>query len=127
MAGRQWAAQRYTYHEDDTMPTMMNATELQKAYEGSYYAILGAGGDLAQWTEGYEGLLAEEGIGKPAEWFQTTGAAVNQFAGGSDPFEKDLTILLFPLDGLETGKLAMFKLRMEDRWFDDVVQNMRNK
>lgn len=41
-----------------------------------------------------------------------------------DPFRDDLTVLTFPLDGLHVGKLAMFKLTMEDRWFDDVTDNM---
>lgn len=109
-------------------------TDLGEAAEGSYYTILGTGGDLDEWVEGYEKLLADEGIGKPIQWYQTTGAAINKhkvraFGGGrlheNDGFQDDLAALLFPLDGLDVGKLAIFKLQMRDRWFDDVIDNMR--
>jgi len=112
--------------------TEVETLDLKKAKEGSYYFISGAGGDLAEWVKGYEDLLEQEGIGKPVKWFQTTGAAVNDFAfpGGwmttmRQAFPHDLTCLAFPLDGLNAGKLAMFKMRAQDRWFDDVVDNMR--
>lgn len=111
-----------------TITTITTLDDLAKAYDGSYYTIEGAGGDLNEWVEGYEGLLAEEGIGKPVEWFTTTGAAVNLYAHPSNPndlYKFDLTFLMFPLDGLDIGKLAIFKIKMQDRWFDDIVQNMR--
>jgi hypothetical protein len=105
---------------------------LQMAYEGSYYFIGGCGDPLDEWVTGYHGLLAEEGIGEPREWFKTTGALVNDFAfpegwisTNHDCFKPDLTVLMFSLDGLNAGKLALFKLRMQDRWFDDVIDNMR--
>ena len=106
-------------------------TDLDPAYKGSYYTIPGAGGDLAEWTTGYEDLLAKENIGKPTVWYTTTGAAVNSYAGegvaARDQFPSDLTFLLFPLDGLNAGKLAMLKLAMADRWFDDIIDNMRRE
>jgi hypothetical protein len=105
------------------------AVDLSIAYDGSYYTICGAGGDLAEWENGYNDLMAKEGIGHPLAWFQTTGEAVNAFAAGlgqevTNPFSDDLTILMFPIDGLHAGKLAIFKLMMQDRWFDDIVNNM---
>lgn len=106
----------------------MNATSHQDAYEGSYYTILGAGGDLGEWVADYNKLLAEEGIGTPTSWSKTTGESINNYAAThgevTDPFKDDLTILTFPLDGLHVGKLALFRLRMEDRWFDDIIDNM---
>jgi hypothetical protein len=109
--------------------TDIKTADLAAAHAGSYYTIAGAGGDLQEWITGYGDLLEQEGIGRPAAWFQTTGQAVNTFAGPAvasrDQFPSDLAILLFPLDGLAVGKLAIFKLRMRDRWFDDVVDNMR--
>lgn len=106
--------------------------DLASAEGGSYYFIGGAGGDLDEWVTGYEELLVKEEIGKPVRWHQTNGAAINHHAehGGydvadRDHFPSDLVCLLFPLDGLDVGRLAMFKLRMEDRWFDDVIMNMR--
>jgi len=114
---------------------VLNSTDLTEAYDGSYYFIAGAGGDLSEWVNGYNALLNQNEIGEPVEWFQTTGATVNLFAArkkgaviaDADQFPDDLTCLLFPLDGLNAGKLAIFKLQMEDRWFDDVIQNMRSK
>lgn len=112
--------------------TISAMDNLAVAYGGSFYTILGAGGDPSEWMEGYEELLAEEEIGKPKRWYQTTGAAVNEFADSGayfieprDRFPADLAVLLFPLDGLNVGTLAMFKLKMQDRWFDDVIDNMR--
>jgi hypothetical protein len=106
--------------------------DLTAAYEGSWYFIAGTGEPLAEWVEGYEKLLAEAEIGKPTGWFQTTGALINDYAYpegwvSTNPrcFQPGLACLLFPLDGLHVGRLAMFKIRLEDRWFDDVIDNMR--
>lgn len=116
-----------------TEPNITRVTtlaSLSDAERGSYYTILGAGGDLDEWVVGYERLLVEQGIGRPVTWYSTTGAAVNAFTRPTDPrdrFADDLTILLFPLDGLNVGALAMFKLAMTDRWFDDVVANIRTR
>ena len=98
---------------------------LREAYNSSYYTILGAGGDLQEWVDGYNQMLSEEGIGKPAAWFSAKGAAVNKEFGltGDEAFKARLTILFFPLDGLDIGKLAIFKLKMEDRWFDDIIDD----
>lgn len=108
--------------------TITTLHDLQKAKDGSYYTVVGAGGDLQEWLEGYQEIFDTEGIGTISEWFQTSGAAVNHFSGveyGSpNAFPADLVILLFPIDGLNPGKLAMLKLRMQDRWFDDVIDNM---
>jgi hypothetical protein len=116
--------------KEAVMPELL--VHLGTAYEGSWYFIAGAGGDLAEWTKGYEDLMVEAGIGKPKKWYRTVGAAINRYAerGGfavahTDTFRDDLPCLLFPLDGLDIGKLAVFKVRMEDRWFDDVIENMR--
>lgn len=109
------------------------AEDLAAAYEGSYYTILGTGGSIDEWVENYETILKEREIGKPVEWFQTTGREINLYAakikGGyvhsADQFKLDLGVLIFPLTDLNLGRLAGFKIQMEDRWFDDIVQNMR--
>lgn len=115
-----------------TVLSVSRQRQLEMAYDGSFYFIAGCGEPISEWIEGYEKLLDEAGIGKPVRWYQTTGAAVNRYAGDiprpdTDYFQEDVTCLLFPLNGLHTGKLAIFKLRMEDRWFDDVIQNMRRQ
>lgn len=116
---------------DARIKIVKSQKQLDKAYRGSYYFIAGVGGDVAEWVDGYEELLEKEEIGKPTQWYITSGAAVNSFAGNipcpeRDYFQEDLTILMFPLDGLSAG-LPLFKFKMEDRWFDDVIQNMRRR
>ncbi len=99
--------------------------DLRAAYKGSYYTIIGAGGDLQEWVDGYNKMLEEQGIGKPQAWFKATGAQVNKEFGltGNEAFKARLIILFFPLDDLDIGRLAVFKLKMGDRWFDDIIDN----
>ncbi|MBR1589535.1 MAG: hypothetical protein IJ657_00425 [Acidaminococcaceae bacterium] len=103
----------------------INKVNLKSAYNGSYYTITGAGGDLQEWIDGYEKMLAEKEIGKPKTWFTAKGAQVNKEFGltGNEAFKARLTILFFPLDDLDISRLAIFKIRMGDRWFDDVIDN----
>jgi len=106
--------------------TKLEAEDLNRAEEGSFYTISGAGGDLNDWVEGIQGLLDEREIGTVREWATCFGGDVNRYAGETkDPFPADLVVLMFSLDGLDIGKLAMLKLQLQDRWFDDIVQNMR--
>ncbi len=95
------------------------------AYDGSYYTILGCGGGLGEWTTGYTELLEESCIGTPKQFITFTGddLNINYSLIGDNAYKPDLTCLMFTLDGLDTGKLAIFKLRMGDRWFDDIADN----
>lgn len=100
---------------------------LQEAYDGSYYTIIGCGGDLQEWKNGYQDMLNKEEIGTITKWIEFTGKDMNEELDlkGNDRYSDDLHFLAFNLDGLDVGKLAMFKLRMGDRWFDDIVNNLR--
>lgn len=100
---------------------------LNEAYEGSYYTILGCGGDLNEWKNGYQEMLDKEEIGTISKWVEFTGADMNNELelSGKDRYPNDLHILAFSLDGLNISKLAMFKIRMGDRWFDDIIDNLR--
>ena len=107
---------------------LQKVTDLAKfneMYEGSYYTITGAGGDLNEWVKGYEDLLSEAKIGTPIEWYSFTGKQMNEHYGlsGSKAYPSDLNFLSFSLTNLEVGKLAIFKLQRGDRWFDDIVEN----
>ncbi|MDE6754470.1 MAG: hypothetical protein K2J82_07645 [Muribaculaceae bacterium] len=99
------------------------------AYEGSYYTILGCAGDLNEWTTGYGDLLERSSIGTPKEFYTFKGADMNEHYGLTDnnAYNDDLTCLMFPLNGLDTAKLSMFRLRAQDRWFDDIVDNNRRR
>lgn len=99
--------------------------DFEKMYDGSYYTITGCGGDLNDWKNGYEELLKKEDIGEIKEWEHFTGKEINSFYGlsGNVAYQNDLNFLAFPLDGLDIGKLTIFKIMMKDRWFDDIVDN----
>lgn len=114
-----------------TIQPLTTPADLAKARAGSYLTLIGTGGDLQDWVDGVTGMLQDEEIGTPQAWYQTTGAAVNRYAGDDvdpdDQFPDDLTFLLVPLDGLHIGRLAMFRLTcgLDARWFDDLIDNMR--
>lgn len=108
----------------------MDAIELgidtiQQAYDDWYYTILGAGGDLNEWIEGYQKLCNTKNIGTIKQWYVTKGSVLNQKWNleGNDRFKDDLTILMFDYEGMNIGKLAIFKLNMGDRWFTDIIDN----
>lgn len=108
---------------------MEKLTNLNEAVEGSYYTITGAGGDVNEWVNGYNGMLKEAKIGTPKKWYTFTGKDMNETYSlrGTTEYPEDLTFLAFPLDGLNVGKLAMFKIKNDDRWFDDIVNNNAHK
>lgn len=99
--------------------------DFDKMYSGSWYTITGVGGDETEWKDGYQKLLDEQGIGTIKEWVEFTGAEMNTRYGltGDNAYPDDLHFLAFPLDGMDVPKLAIFKMRMQDRWFDDIVDN----
>ena len=101
--------------------------QLENLYKTSAYTIIGCGGSLDEWVNGYNEMLAEQKIGTPEEGYTYTGKDVNAQYGlqGSNRFSDDLVFLSFKLNGLDLGKLAMFRLRMGDKWFDDLIDNSR--
>lgn len=101
----------------------------EKAYTGSYYTITGAGGDLEKWKQGIQGLLDKQEIGTIKEWITFTGKDMNENYSltGNNRYPDNLTFLAFSLEGLNVGKLAIFKIMMGDRWFDDIVDNNRRR
>lgn len=103
----------------------LDSVSFDEMYNGSFYTIIGAGGELSEWVNGYEELLAKDGIGKPEYWATFKGHDINDHYDfeGNNRFQEDLNFLVFPLDGLNVGKLALFRLRCGDKWFDDLVNN----
>lgn len=97
----------------------------RKMYEGSWFTIIGAGGDINEWKEGLQNMLTEENIGTITEWATFKGIDYNSYyeTTGDNRYPDDITFLAFSIEGLNIGRLAMFKLRMGGRWFDDVVDN----
>ena len=101
--------------------------DLKKAYSDAWYTVVGAGGNLQEWVDGMGELLTKEGIGQPKEWFVSKGSDVNRtfHLKGKNRFKADLVFLFFPLDGMDIYALATFKIRMNDHWFCDVIDNRR--
>ncbi|MDE6695524.1 MAG: hypothetical protein K2K25_01455 [Muribaculaceae bacterium] len=100
-----------------------------EAYDGSYYTVIGCGGDLGTWTTGYSKMLKEAGIGEPRQFITFKGGDMNFSYGltGDNAYSDDLTFIMFPLDGLDVPKLAIFRLREGDKWFDDIVDNNQRR
>ena len=103
--------------------TNLNKANLSKAYNCWYYTIIGAEGDLQKWLNGYEKMMDEQKIGKPTEWYYCHGNDVNREFKLTEKFEDDIVFLLFPIDGLDISRLAVFKIRMNDHWFTDIIDN----
>lgn len=103
--------------------------QLKELANTSAYTITGAGGNLNEWIEGYNKMLKEQEIGEPKEWYTFSGKQMNEVfdLSGDNQYNSSLTFLAFPLDNLNVGKLAIFKLRMQDRWFDGIVENNRER
>ena len=108
---------------------MLERVDFEKAYRGSYYTILGCGGDLKEWINGYEEMLKESGIGTPTRWYFCDGRDINRKfrLKGDNAFRNDLVCLFFPIKNLRVSKLAVFKLKMGDGWFDDIINNTLRK
>lgn len=96
-----------------------------KLYNEAWYTIEGAGGNLDDWEKGYQDLLDQEGIGKVRKWVTYTGKDMNEWAQLTEDnaYPDNFTFISFSLDGLDLNKLAIFKLKMKDRWFNDIVDN----
>lgn len=97
-----------------------------QAYQGNYYTIIGCDGDINEWKEGYAKILNDSCIGTIRHWIEFTGADMNRVYGltGSNAYMDDLQFLAFRLeDDMNIGKLAILKLRLGDRWFNDIVDN----
>lgn len=107
------------------LKTISTAEEFEMLYKGSAYTVTGAGGPLEQWMTGITQELEKEKIGTPKEFYTFKGKQMNENYGlsGKVAYKDDITFLSFPLEGLDINKLAMFKIRMQDRWFDDIVDN----
>lgn len=111
--------------EARTIRRMSDVINFEKMERGSWYTITGCGGNLNDWKDGYQNLLNHENIGTIRQWVEFTGADMNAYyrLSSDNAYPNDLHFLAFPLDGLDVSKLAIFKLRMGDRWFDDIVSN----
>jgi hypothetical protein len=98
--------------------------ELINLTNTSAYTITGAGGDLNEWIKGYTKILNDNNVGTPKEWYTFNGELMNTtYKLKRDNYNPTLTFLSFSLDGLDVGKLAMIKLKLGDRWLDDIVDN----
>lgn len=93
--------------------------DLRKMNSREGLVLQGCGGDLQEWLDGINGMLAEAGILLDGSRFERV--SVFQHDG--------LTNLLFPFEGvkLNMGKLAMWRLQTHSRfggtWLSDYVPN----
>ena len=104
-------------------------TELfEKLYNKSAFTFEGLGFDnFDELKDQINETLEQENIGrvKSENFFTYKGKDMNDYYGltGSNRYPDDLTFVSFLFDGLDIGRLAMFKIRIGARWFDDIVSN----
>ena len=98
---------------------------LKSLENASAFTVEGAGGNLDDWMRGLNKLLAENEIGQVDTFYTFSGKLMNNMYGltGKNRYPDNFTFLCFKLDGLDVGKLAIFKLSFGARWLDDIVDN----
>lgn len=98
---------------------------LKSLVDSSAFTVEGAGGNLDDWMQGLNKLLAENEIGQVDTFYTFSGKLMNDMYGltGKNRYPDNFTFLCFKLDGLDVGKLAIFKLSFGARWLDDIVDN----
>ena len=100
----------------------------QQFYDGSYCTMIGAGSTDGHkdWFDGINKALKEDKVGQIKTLYVFRGREMNEFFDleGDNRYKDDLTFICFPLDGLDIGRLTMFKLKSEMRWFDDICDNL---
>lgn len=99
--------------------------DFKRMYNESWYTIIGCGDDLEDWKNGYNNLLSKQGIGTPKEWTSFTGKEMNEEYDlqEDNAYPNDLIFLAFSLNELNVSRLAIFKMKAQDHWFDDIVDN----
>lgn len=109
----------------DMLEEITTSDALINLAKESAFTIEGAGGDLLEWCVGINELLGKENIGQVKTFYTFKGKLMNETYNltNSNAYKDDLTFFCFKLDGLNIGKLAMFKMRFGGRWLDDIVDN----
>lgn len=102
-----------------------DAVLLKELASASAFTIEGAGGDLNEWMEGLNEEMAKVNIGNVNTFYTFKGKLMNDTYAltGKNKYDDTLTFLCFRLDGLDVGKLAIFKMQFGARWLDDIVDN----
>lgn len=102
-----------------------DAELLKELESASAFTIEGAGGNLNEWTEGLNEEMSKLNIGTVNTFYTFKGKLMNDTYAltGSNRYPDTLTFLCFRLDGLNAGKLAIFKMQFGARWLDDIVDN----
>lgn len=106
----------------------LGMNEIEQAYDGWYYTVWCnvKNEDQNELIQAIESSLLREDCGTPKQWFKASGEAINQKFGLDGSYIKeDAEFLMFDYEGMNVGKLALFKLAMKDRWFTDIIDNAR--
>ncbi len=87
--------------------------------------ILGAGGELIEWVQGFDKILKEEEIVKGRyNSFNFAARIIGNCLGKGG--RTDLVLLFDPKNKINGGKLAMWRIKMGDiSWVEDFVVNYR--
>lgn len=104
---------------------ILKGNDFERYYNKSYYTIMGTGGDLDKWVAGYNEWLVESGCGTPVNWITFKGKDVNKwYKLEGNAYPDDLVFLAFPLDNLNLERLAIFRIKHKDVWFNDMIDHV---
>ena len=99
----------------------------KELYDGSAMTFIGIAPSEFEAAIAYiASALEKEGFTPPKQFYTFSGKEMNEYYNleGNNKYQDDLGFIAFKLDGVgSVGKLAMFRLRMDGHWFDDIVDN----
>lgn len=102
--------------------------KFEEMYSGSYYTVylgLVAKDGVDMWKRHYQDLLFDDNIGDIEKWVKFTGEEMNEYYDltGKNAYVKESIFIAFDIKNLDIVKLSALKLRLGDKWFDDMVAN----
>lgn len=101
-----------------------NSKDLKHLYDTSAFTFVGLMTDDKN-IQLMLDSLKEYGLKDTPDIYVVEGSLMNSYYGlTKDPYPEDLHIVALPVDQFsDVGRLAIFKLRIGARWFDDIVDN----
>lgn len=107
---------------NESMGYPLSFEELCNRKEELGIVILGAGGELNEWTEGISKQLKDEGISKTDRVFSEYGIVTGNVAG--DGGRTDAYFFFNKNNKINVGKLAMWRIKFGNAsWIDDFCMN----
>jgi len=108
-----------------SLETSKTNMTLERLENGSAFTVSGAGGNINDWAIGLKKMLKDKNIGHVDIFYTWTGKFMNETykLSGKVAYPDNFVFIAFPIEGMDIGKLAIFKMEFGARWLDDIVDN----